>query len=178
MMRKKIITVLIVVGVLLTACLIIGKYEREKQEREKEILLNRQVANAEMLLRNIDGTGEVIIKNDKAVISDFEIIEYRLIMKITYYNWMTESKITFEQIKDEIYIYVESYEFDESTEELKNLCAYVEEEEIYGIGVTADYNRYVNKVLSVLEDKDLDILTATREQLEEACKDALEKLGY
>ena len=179
MMRKKIITVLIVVGVLLTACLItIGKYEREKQEREKEILLNIQSVSAKELLREIDANGEVIIQNGKVVISNFEIIESRLIAKIAYYNWMTKSRITLEQIKEQVDIYVKSYEFDESTEELKDFCAYVKQEELYGIGVTEDYYRYNYKLVSVLEDKGLDRWTANREQLEEACKEALEELGY
>ena len=173
-MRKKIITVLIVVGVLLTACLItIGKYEREKQEREKEILLKRQSIQAERLLRDIPADGEVIIQDGKVVISNLKIDETEMVMMICYYNWKTEQTITFEQIKEQIYIYAESYEFDESTGELEDFCAFVEEEEIYARGASADYERYNYKVSSSLEKSGLDKWTATREELEAACKEVL-----
>ncbi len=179
MKKKKIISALIVVAVLLTAYLIIiGIQVREKEKREKEILLKRQSLKAEGLLRNIQANGEVIIQDGKVVISDFEIREPELVMSVYYYNWMTESTITFEQIKEQVYIYVESYEFDESTEELEDFFAFVEEEGVYTGGISRDYIRYDNTVYFLLKEQDLDIWTATREQLEAACKEALEELGY
>ncbi len=149
--------------------------EREKQEREKEILLKRQSIQAERLLRDIPADGEVIIQDGKVVISDLKIDETELVMMICYYNWKTEPTITFEQIKEQIYIYAESYEFDESTEELEDFCAFIEEESIYLRGASADYERYNYKVSSLLEENGLDKWTATREQLEAACKEALGK---
>ncbi len=163
------------VGVLLTAYLIIGIQVREKQEREKEILLKRQSFNAERLIRDIAASGEIVIQDDKVEISDLKMNECELVIRICYYNWKTEPTITFEQIKEQVYIYVESYEFDESTEELENFCAFVEEEGIFVEGANWDYEQYITGIDFALAEMKTDRKNATREQLEEACKKALEE---
>ncbi len=177
MKRKKIITVLIVVVALTVYLIIIGIKEREK-EIEKENLLIRQSREAEKLLNYIPVDGEVIIQDDKVVINDLEFCDIDLIVRIYYMNAKVGLTITPEQIKEQFYIYVKNYEFDESTEELKDYCEFVYEEGIAFTGRWTDYRKYAAKIWAVLNEQGLDYETATREQLEAACEEALEELGY
>ena len=178
MKKKKIISALIVVAVLLTAYLIIiGIQVREKEKREKEILLKRQALRTEGVLRDIQADGEVVIQDDKVVINDLEFNVMSLVTCTFYYNKKTGTEITPEQLIEQFYVYIINYEFDESTKELEDFCAFVEEEGAYGRG-GGNYGNYFSKVGIILNEQNLTRTTATREQLEEACKEALEELGY
>ncbi len=174
MKKKKIITALIVLGVLLTACLIIiGIQVREKEKRDKEILFKKQ-SDIERVMRDIGAEGNVVIQDDRVLIEDLELVEKDTIFRITYYNAKTESELTLEQVKEQFDVYTINYEFsDGDTDELEDFCAFVEEEGIPVVNETGEYNAYVREV-----SKALNIHTATREELEAACKEALEKLGY
>ena len=130
-----------------------------------------------MLLNYIPVDGEVIIQDDKVIINNLEFCDIDLVMRIYYMNAKTGLEITPEQIKEQFYIYVKNCEYDESTEELKDYCAFVEEEGLAALKLT-DYRKYVAKIRSVLNEQGLDYETATREQLEAACEEALEELGY
>ena len=158
--------------------IIIGIQVREEQEREKEILLKIQSIDAEALLRNIHANGEVIIQDGKVVINDLEFNEISLVISTCYYNESTGSAITPEQLIEQFYAYIINYEFDESTEELEDFCAFAEEEGTYRGGGSADYERYDVRIFLLLNEQGLDKWTATQEQLEEACKKAFEELFF
>ena len=167
-----------VVALLTTYLIIIGIQVREEREREKEILLKRQALRAEGVLRDIYADGEVVIQDDKVVINDLEFNVMLLVTCTFYYNKNTGSEITPEQLIEQFYVYIINYEFDESTKELEDYCAFVEEEGAYRGGGSGNYDNYFTKIAIILNEQNLTRTTATREQLEEACKEALEELGY
>ncbi len=102
------------------------------------------------------------------------IDERELLLRVNYYNAETGSDLTLEELEQQLRNYELSFG---NTEDLEDFCAYVEEEGAYAAGASGNYNNYYNKVVILLKDQDLDLLTATREQLEEACKKALEEGG-
>ena len=171
----------VIIIAILIACMIVIRLIQVRKNEQKEnerIELEIKSRDAEALLRYMSADGEVIIQDGKVVITDLEFKECMLIMSICYYNEKTGSAITMEQLKEQFDVYIINYEFDESTEDLENFCEYVKHEGAYGLGATNRYNSYCVKVMTLLSDKDLYVLTATREELEAACKEALEELGY
>ena len=127
------------------------------------------------MMKDIGAEGNVVIQDDRLLIEDLELVEINMIFRITYYNAKTESELTLEQVKEQFDVYTINYEFsDGDTDELEDFCAFVEEEGgILVVKETGEYNTYVREVSKVL-----NIHTATREELEAACKEVLEKLGY
>lgn len=165
------------IGIVLVLGLIfIGvKIKNEKQE-EQETLLQKQFVNAERILRDVAATGEVVIQDGSVIITDLNFNETELLLRINYYNTMEEKSLTLEQAKEQFEIYTINYEFlDESTDELKNFCAFIEEEGMMSRGACYHYDEYVYKVLVILPEMGTSIQEATREQLEEACQKALEE---
>ena len=176
-MRKKIAVVSIIIGVLLVSCLtIVGIKLRNKQQTKQEALLNKQVINAENMLIYVAAEGKVAVQNGRVVITDLEFSEPDLILRLYYYNHETGSLLTLEQVKEQFDIYIINYEFsNENTKELQDFCNFVHERGLIGSRITSSYTQYIARVFKELKNMQTDINTATREQLEEACKKALEE---
>ena len=175
MNRKKKIVLAIIIGILLFLLIAVICIKQRARKENRENALKIQSINAEGVLRDVAARGEVIIQEDRVVITDLELNERELLLRISYYNAETESELTLEQAKQQFEIYTENCEFlDGYTEELEDFCAFAEEEGLYSKDIGSPYGEYDRKVATILEEMGVDISSPTLEQLEEACQKALE----
>lgn len=182
MKRKKKIVLAIIIGLLVCWVTEISDIKQRARKVNRGNALKIQSIEATGVLRDVAARGEVVIQEDRVVITDLKINEKELFVRISYYNAETESELTLEQAKEQFEIYTENCEFlDGHTEELEDFCAFADEEGLPFADVCYPYEEYRYKVHTILKDMGVEVYSPTLEleqleleQYEEACQKALE----
>ena len=148
------------------------------QVREETIEYNQQIdelinaVDYQRFLNALSAGGTICQYGDDVLINNRMINERELLMRVNYYNAETGSDLTLEELEQQL----RNYELSSgNTEDLEDFCAYVEEEGAYMAEASGDYLNYYDEVAIALNEQGLNKLTATQEQLEEACKKVLEE---
>ena len=148
------------------------------QVREETIEYNQQLdglinaVDYQGILKALSTGGTVCQCGNDILINNRVVDESDLLMSICYYNAETGSDLKLEELEQQL----RNYELSSgNTADLEAFCAYVKKEGAYMAEATDDYLNYCKKVSDVLNEQGLNSFTATRDQLEAACKEVLEK---
>ena len=183
MKRKKKIILAIIIGLLVCWVTEISDIKQRARKAKQVKALKMQSIEATNVLYDVAAKGEVVIQEDRVVITVLRRInEKELFLRISYYNAETESELTLEQAKEQFEIYTENCEFlDGYTEELEDFCAFANEEGLPFTDACPSYDKYRFKVCRILEEMGVEVYSPTLElesleleQYEEACQKALE----
>ena len=146
------------------------------QVREETIEYNQQIdelinaVDYQRFLNALSAGGTICQYGDDVLINNRMINERELLMRVNYYNAETGSDLKLEELEQQL----RNYELSSgNTADLEDFCAFVEEEGAYMAEASGDYLNYYDEVAIALNEQGLNKLTATQEQLEEACKKVL-----
>lgn len=183
MKRKKKIVLAIIIGILVCCVTEISDTKQRVRKAKQVNALKIQSIEATNVLYAVAVKGEVVIQEDRVVITVLRRInEKELFLRISYYNAETESELTLEQAKEQFEIYTENCEFlDGYTDELEDFCAFAHEKGIPFWDGCIPYEKYRDKVHVILKEMGVEVYSPTLElgqleleQYEEACQKALE----